>query len=232
MSAPRALVLTLPLLLAVPLAGCGGGTDAPAASRPTAPAATAPDPGFTPPSIAVPTITVPTIAVPTIAAPAFDPRITFPEVTFPEVAFPKVRFPELTTPGVVVQQGDDGNGRTTVYTLPADVLFDFDKADIRPDADEALRQTAASLAQRAPGARLLIRGHTDAKGDDAYNVELSERRARAVQAWLAEEADVDTGRTAIQGFGESAPVAANTKPDGADDPAGRQRNRRVEIVAR
>lgn len=112
-----------------------------------------------------------------------------------------------------------------VIDLPADVLFDFDKATIRADAEPALTR-AGELLKSYPGAQVSIGGHTDAKGDDAYNEGLSLRRARAVAAQLQREA----GRTlGAQGFGERQPVAANAKPDGSDDPDGRQKNRRVEI---
>lgn len=112
-----------------------------------------------------------------------------------------------------------------VIDLPADVLFDFDKAAIRPDAEPALAR-AAELLKSYPQAQVSIGGHTDAKGDDAYNEGLSLRRARAV----AERLRGPAGRTlAAEGFGERRPVAPNVKPNGADDPEGRQKNRRVEI---
>ncbi|GAW41286.1 Photosystem I P700 chlorophyll a apoprotein A2 [Brevundimonas sp. SH203] len=112
-----------------------------------------------------------------------------------------------------------------VIDLPADVLFDFDKATIRPDAEPALTR-AAELLKSYPTAQVSIGGHTDAKGDDAYNDGLSLRRARAV----AERLQAAAGRPlGAEGFGERRPVAPNVKPDGSDDPAGRQKNRRVEI---
>ena len=113
-----------------------------------------------------------------------------------------------------------------VVDLPADVLFDFDKATIRPDAEPALAR-AAELLKSYPGAQVTIGGHTDAKGDDAYNEALSLRRARSVADRLQSPA---AGRSIkAEGFGERRPVAPNTRPDGADDPDGRQKNRRVEI---
>lgn len=114
---------------------------------------------------------------------------------------------------------------TIVVDLPADVLFDFDKATIRSDAEPALSK-AAEVLKSYPTAKVSIGGHTDAKGDDAYNDALSLRRAKAVADRLAGPA----GRTlAAEGFGEKRPVAPNAKPDGSDDPDGRQKNRRVEI---
>src|SRR5947199_1725062 len=67
--------------------------------------------------------------------------------------------------------------------LPADVLFDFDKADIRPDAAKALAQLA-TIIRANPKGHTRIEGHTDSKGDDAYNKKLSEPRAEAVKNWL------------------------------------------------
>ena len=116
----------------------------------------------------------------------------------------------------------------TRIELPADILFDFDKDQIRPGAEPTLRQAPELIRKSAKGA-VCIEGHTDAKGKDAYNLALSQRRARSVQKWLVDEGRVNA-RFDIQGFGKSRPAAPNTKSDGSDDPEGRQRNRRVEIV--
>jgi outer membrane protein OmpA-like peptidoglycan-associated protein len=107
--------------------------------------------------------------------------------------------------------------------LPADVLFDFDKADIRPDAANALAQLATIIAAY-PNGRVELFGHTDAKGDDAYNQRLSERRAQAVASWLASKHGVDPARMTTSGLGESKPVADNATDEG------RQKNRRVEAI--
>ena len=112
--------------------------------------------------------------------------------------------------------------------LPADVLFAFDKANIRPQAAKALRQVA--LVIRSRGARKVrIEGHSDAKGSDAYNQRLSLRRARSVRNWLVKSEGFDSRLFATKGFGETRPVAPNTNADGSDNPQGRERNRRVEI---
>lgn len=112
-----------------------------------------------------------------------------------------------------------------VVDLPADVLFDFDKATIRPDAATSLSR-AGELLRSYPDAAVAIRGHTDAQGDDRYNEGLSMRRAQAVAARLEGPAGHSLE---AQGFGEREPVAPNVLPNGSDDPEGRQRNRRVEI---
>jgi outer membrane protein OmpA-like peptidoglycan-associated protein len=107
--------------------------------------------------------------------------------------------------------------------LPADVLFDFDKAEIRPDAAAALAGLA-TVIRGYPAGRVEIGGHADAKGNAIYNQRLSERRAEAVKRWLVEREALAADRLATRGFGKSRPVADN----GTE--AGRQKNRRVEVV--
>jgi outer membrane protein OmpA-like peptidoglycan-associated protein len=113
--------------------------------------------------------------------------------------------------------------------LSADVLFDFDKSDIKPEAAEALKQVAA-LVREHPNQPVRIEGHTDSKGSDGYNQALSEDRALSVKDWLVEEEGLEGGDFETIGFGESQPAAPNELPDGSDDPGCRQKNRRVEIV--
>jgi outer membrane protein OmpA-like peptidoglycan-associated protein len=109
------------------------------------------------------------------------------------------------------------------------VLFDFDKVDIRPEAESVLANVAEVLKQH-PKAAVLIGGHTDAKGSDSYNLRLSQRRADSVKNWLVKTGGVDGRRLKAKGFGSANPVAPNTHPDGSDNPEGRQKNRRVEIA--
>jgi outer membrane protein OmpA-like peptidoglycan-associated protein len=117
----------------------------------------------------------------------------------------------------------------TLISLPGDVLFDSDRHEIRDGARPTLAKLA-ELIDRTPGARVLVEGHTVAKGSGSYNQILSERRARAVAEWLARRAGVDAARLEERGYGESRPVAPNARPDGCDDPEGRQLNRRVEVI--
>jgi outer membrane protein OmpA-like peptidoglycan-associated protein len=77
----------------------------------------------------------------------------------------------------------------------------------------------------APGAR---EGHTDGKGNAGYNQKLSEQRAASVKKWLLGDGVVTPMMT--RGYGKTRPIAPNAKPNGADDPVGRQKNRRVEIT--
>jgi len=120
-------------------------------------------------------------------------------------------------------------GQEIRIELAADVLFDFDKADILPKAQAALKQAAGLIRDKAKGA-VRVEGHTDSKGSDPHNQKLSERRATAVKTWFIEKEGLRGTEFSIQGFGAKRPVAANKKPDGSDDPDGRQKNRRVEII--
>lgn len=122
-------------------------------------------------------------------------------------------------------------GQEIRIELAADVLFDFDKADLRPAAQKTLHQAAGIIQDKAKSA-VRIEGHTDSKGNDAYNQKLSERRAASVKTWFVDKEGLGNVQFSTQGFGAKKPVAANTKPDGSDDPAGRQKNRRVEIIIR
>ena len=113
--------------------------------------------------------------------------------------------------------------------LAADVLFDFDSADLRAEAEQALRNVAEIIRDNE-GAAVRVEGHTDAKGSESYNQKLSEQRADSVRDWLVAAGELSGTGFEITGFGESKPAAPNETPDGADDPDGRQKNRRVEIV--
>ncbi len=105
--------------------------------------------------------------------------------------------------------------------LSADVLFDFDKADLKPAAEEKLNHLLTVVNSR-PNAAVSIEGHTDVRGDDAYNQALSQRRAESVRAWLTGRG-VAASRITATGAGESRPVRTGTTE------ADHQANRRVEI---
>jgi len=159
------------------------------------------------------------------------PQTQFGPATGPATVFRTAEVPpgrlERTQALLGELQARQDAQQAIVIDLPADVLFDFDKADLRPDAQPSLAR-AAELLQSYPAAPVQVRGHTDAKGTDAYNDALSMRRAEAVAAVLARTAG--PGRITARGLGKRQPVAPDTRPDGSDDPEGRQRNRRVEIV--
>lgn len=117
----------------------------------------------------------------------------------------------------------------SVVTLGDQVLFDFDSAALKPEAGATLDRIAEALVL-AGERRVTIRGHTDARGEDDYNLDLSLRRAAAVRDYFVNARGLGSQRFEAIGLGESEPVAPNELPDGSDDPEGRQRNRRVEIV--
>ena len=114
------------------------------------------------------------------------------------------------------------------FLVGADALFEFDKATLTPDAEETLKALTPLLAKAGPHPAT-VEGHTDAKGADAYNQTLSENRAKVVRDWLAAHGALPAA-TPVKGWGKRRPVAPNAKPDGSDDPQGRQKNRRVEVV--
>ena len=126
-----------------------------------------------------------------------------------------------------VGPADAGGTKKTVIRLPADVLFAFGSAELTPAAKQAIAAVDDEIGSGGTGT-VTVEGHTDAIGSDADNQALSERRAAAVRAAL--EAELGSGyQYSSVGFGETAPVAPNTRPDGSDDPDGRALNRRVEI---
>lgn len=111
--------------------------------------------------------------------------------------------------------------RGLVMTL-SDVLFDTGKATLKPGATRDLDRLAQALKDN-PNTRVKIEGYTDSVGSDTYNQGLSERRAQAVADAL-QTRNVPPDRYQVEGLGKEYPVATN------DTPAGRQQNRRVEIV--
>jgi OOP family OmpA-OmpF porin len=82
---------------------------------------------------------------------------------------------------------------------------------------------AAAFINKYPGEKILIAGHTDSDGSEAYNLQLSQKRADAVKAYLIQNYAIDGANLTAKGFGESQPIADNTTA------AGKQKNRRVEL---
>ena len=117
----------------------------------------------------------------------------------------------------------------TRVSLAADTLFAFDKAELTPQAQANLTRTAEVVADGGAGAVRIV-GHTDGKGDDAYNDALSRRRADAVAAWLRTQPTLSERTFVAEGRGKREPLLPNTTPDGADAPESRARNRRVEVI--
>jgi outer membrane protein OmpA-like peptidoglycan-associated protein len=104
----------------------------------------------------------------------------------------------------------------------SDVLFDFNKYTLRPPAREKLAKISGIILSH-PGLRLEVDGYTDSIGTDAYNLKLSEQRASSVRDYLMSQGLAADNVTA-RGFGKENPVASNSTA------AGRQQNRRVEMV--
>ncbi len=105
----------------------------------------------------------------------------------------------------------------------SDVIFDTAKYSLLPGARERLAKVAGILLGH-PGLKLEVEGHTDSVGGEAYNQLLSEQRAGSVRDYLIQQGISGTNLSAAKGFGKSQPVATN------DTSAGRQRNRRVELI--
>lgn len=104
----------------------------------------------------------------------------------------------------------------------SDVLFDFNQYTLKPGAREKLAKVSGILLAY-PGLKIRLEGHTDSIGNDEYNMKLSDQRANAVRDYLVEQS-VPGSTVAAVGLGKADPVASN------DNAAGRQRNRRVEMV--
>jgi outer membrane protein OmpA-like peptidoglycan-associated protein len=120
-------------------------------------------------------------------------------------------------------------GKSLSMNLSGDVLFDYDKASLKPAAEEALKKVSVVLSQ-FPESTVTVEGYTDAKGKKSVNMDLSRERATVVKNWLVKNGGVGSANISAKGFGEDNPVAPNKNPDGSDDPIGRAKNRRVTII--
>lgn len=125
---------------------------------------------------------------------------------------------DQSIPGAKVERVGEG----IEVTFDSGLLFDFDSDVIKPTAASNLQELARSL-NKFGESNILIVGHTDSQGDDAYNMGLSQRRANSASAYLQSQG-VPASRITTAGRGESEPVASN------DTEAGKAQNRRVEIA--
>ncbi len=107
------------------------------------------------------------------------------------------------------------------------IYFGYDSADIRPAAARELNKLA-QLLEDNPEIKIEMGSHTDSIASDVYNLELSQRRAQSTVNYLIRRG-IDPKRLTAKGYGERVPIARNTNPDGTDNPAGRQKNRRTEF---
>jgi outer membrane protein OmpA-like peptidoglycan-associated protein len=113
-------------------------------------------------------------------------------------------------------------GAVVRIELSSEVLFAFDSDRLLPGGVSALEAALNQIAGKSPS-RVTVLGHTDSIGDDAYNLDLSRRRAESVAKLLAERG-ISTSILTVEGHGETRPVADNGTPEG------RRKNRRVELV--
>ena len=125
---------------------------------------------------------------------------------------------DQSIPGAKVERVGEG----IQVTFESGLLFDFDSDVIKPTAASNLQELARSL-NKFGNSNILIVGHTDSQGDDAYNMALSQRRANSASAYLQSQG-VPSSRVSTSGRGEAEPVASN------DTEAGRAQNRRVEVA--
>jgi len=107
------------------------------------------------------------------------------------------------------------------------IYFEYDKADINRDAAHELDKLVQLLNDN-PELKIEMGSHTDSVASDAYNLELSQRRAESTVHYLIRKG-IAPERLVAKGYGESKPIARNTNPDGTDNPIGRQKNRRTEF---
>lgn len=194
--------------------------------------------------------TVPDIEVPEeidlsgVSIPDVDlnaPDFTIPDIVAGDINIditeapdlPVIRFPDAIT--IVLEQITSDEVEVmeteteTIYTVSGTVLFDFDRADLRPEAIDILGQVLAAIEDRGHTGTIEMAGHTDAVGEANYNYDLSVRRATGVALWFRERVPEEQRIVAV-GYGETQPVAPNYLEDGSDDPTGQTQNRRVDII--
>ena len=116
---------------------------------------------------------------------------------------------------------DDGELK---INMPDDVLFDFDKSDLKDSAKKTLDEAIAILEDLDRGQEVRINGHTDNEGEHDYNMDLSEKRAESVKKYITANGNVDHLDIITKGFGPTEPIASNEEKEG------REKNRRVEIA--
>jgi len=120
----------------------------------------------------------------------------------------------------------DRKERNKIFVLE-NIYFDYNESYIRPDAAKELDKLVVLLKDNSD-LKIEMGSHTDSIASDAYNIELSQRRAESTVNYLIQKG-IDPNRLVAKGYGESKPIARNTNPDGTDNPEGRQRNRRTEF---
>jgi peptidoglycan-associated lipoprotein len=120
----------------------------------------------------------------------------------------------------------DRKERNKIFVLE-NIYFGYDSANIRKDAALELDKLVVLLNDN-PDLKIELSSHTDSIASEAYNLDLSQRRAESTVNYLIRKG-IDPSRLVAKGYGESKPIARNTNPDGTDNPVGRQKNRRTEF---
>jgi OOP family OmpA-OmpF porin len=126
-------------------------------------------------------------------------------------------------PDTPIELKVDKDGCPIKVTINLNVLFDFDKSDVKPKYHDEIKRVADYM-NAYPWEKATLEGHTDSKGTDAYNQKLSQRRVDAIKKYLVEKFGISADRLTAVGYGESKPIATN------DTDEGRQLNRRVQAV--
>lgn len=113
-------------------------------------------------------------------------------------------------------------------TIP-NIVYEFDSPKLTEESKRIIDEYIYDVLVDNPEIKIRINSHTDSKGSDTYNQKLSEARAKSVVDYLINVKGIDKNRLSSKGYGESMPVAPNTKPDGSDNPEGRAKNRRTDF---
>ncbi len=158
---------------------------------------------------------------------------TLPGVSVPGVSAPGLSVSGEDVPGAALEgyrlEGTDdvevsAKDDAVFYSSEGDVLFGNDEDTIRPEAEAALAAVVADIAERGEPVKVRVEGHTDDVGTEEHNLDLSQRRADAVAAWLVEEGGLDAAIITTAGLGYAYPRADNATDEG------RAQNRRVVIT--
>jgi outer membrane protein OmpA-like peptidoglycan-associated protein len=183
------------------------------------PAKVEPKPPTNPPPVTRETRQTPPVQVSPAPTPQPEPK--------------KTAEPPTLTPEQVEETLTELKAEKTIegitINLPEQILFEFDQYAVRSAAKPTLIKIA-QLLNHYQTAQIFIYGHTDNKGTKDYNQQLSEKRAAAVKYYFVNNFQVEPTRLQTKGYGDTQPIASNTKADGSDNPEGRQQNRRVEVM--
>lgn len=121
------------------------------------------------------------------------------------------------------------SGGVMTLNLQGDVTFELGSSNLKPAAAASMEKVAESV-RRYSTAKVTVRGYTDSLGSEKANLLLSRQRAESVRNWMAKSGHIPEAQIAVEGMGSKDPVAPNTNPDGSDNVAGREQNRRVTVT--